>query len=389
MTEHPFSTRQALSLATMFLIGQVLILYNGYPARGDAWLSLLMAYVATIPFSLMCARLINVFPGKNMFDLQIYVFGPVVGRIFVLLYTLFCLHIGSLVLRDMTEFIQESSLTDTPQIVSALMIGILCVYTVKAGINTISRYTAISLPVFLAILFVVALLTATLWTSMSHVGPILYGGFKPVIRSAANVAILPFSDAALLPFVLQPLKEHRKAKLIFLVSYAISTVLFLAITLQVLLVLGNNAQFSLYSPVYVMVSLIEIGDFLQRIEVAVGAILFMGAFVKISIYLYVFSLGISKLFSLEDYRKFAAPAGMLIISFSLFAYPNVLTNLAFATSIYPYYGFLMNVLLIVVIWAAAEWKRKKLKNAGKLPDPPPAMPETPIERQVGGQTQPT
>jgi spore germination protein KB len=384
MNEQKFSTRQAVSLVTMFLIGQVLILYNGNPANGDIWLSILVAYVATVPLALLYARLINVFPGKNMYDLQVYLFGPVFGKALNLLYTLYFLHIGSLVLKDVTNFIQVTSLLDTPQLISAVMIGLLCIYVIKSGANTLARYTALAMPVYLLIILATALLATTLWTDFTHLAPVLYNGFRPMLKSALDMAIFPFADAAVLPFVLQPLKEHRKARRIFLASYSISAVFFLIVFVEDILVLGKNYTSVLYFPSYVMVSLIDIGGFLQRIEVVVGAIMFMGAFIKISIYLYALSLGISKVLGSGDYRKFAAPSGLLVVAFSMFAYPNSLANIAFAANIYPYYGLVIDVVIPLIIWACAEWRRKKLKDKGQLPEPPPAATETPVARQDGG-----
>jgi spore germination protein KB len=327
MNEQKFSTRQALSLATMSLIGHIIILYNGSPARSDFWLSILIAYAATLPLALLYARLVSIFPGKNMFDLQLFLFGPVFGRVFIVLYTFFFLHVGSLVLRGLTGFIQITSLTQTPQFVTAVLAGILCVYTVKAGVNTISRYTAMAMPVYLLIMVGLMLLSVTLWHGVPHLGPVLYGGIEPVFKSAVSLSIVPFGDGAILLFILQPLKNPKKAKAIFLASFSITAVYFIAVFLQSDLVLGSNFTYMQLFPSYIMVSLIDIGGFLQRIEVAMGAALFMGAFIKITIFLHNFSLGVSKLMNAGDYRKFAAPCGMLLVAFSLFASPNILTDI--------------------------------------------------------------
>lgn len=387
MNEQKTSTRQALSLYIMFLVGQVLILYNGNPAKNDIWISILMAYAVSIPLSLLNSRLVTVFPGKDPFDLQLELFGPFFGRAFVLAYSMFYLHISSLVLKDMTNFIHVTSLTETPQIISAVMIGVLCVYVVKAGINTLARYAAIALPVYFLIILGTMLLATTLWTDLSHLGPVLYNGFKPVLKSAVDLAAFPFADAAVIPYIIQPLKKNRKALTIFLAGNTIATVFFLLVFLQNILVLGSNFTFTQFFPSYIMVSLIDIADFLQRIEVAIGAILFMGVFIKITVYLYIASLGLSKLLSIGDYRKFAAPVGMLAVALSLFAYPNMLVNIAFASNIYPYYALVMDVILPMALWLAAETRRKKLAREGRLPEPPAAGTETPVARQGGGMPQ--
>jgi spore germination protein KB len=381
LNEQTFSTRQAISMTTMFLIGQVLIFYNGSPAKTDIMISVLIAWAATIPLSLLYARLVNVFPGRNPFDLQLEFFGPVFGRVTALLYIFYSMHIASLVTRNFTTFIQITSLTNTPQFMVAIFIGVLCIYCIKSGINTISRYAAMALPVYLLILILITLLSVTIWIDPSHITPFFYNGFKPILKSAIDLAAFPFSDALLLPFVLQPLKEHRKARKIFLTSYAISTAIFLLVFVRNVLVLGDNLTFKLYFPSYVSISLINIGDFLQRIEVAIGAVLFMGAFIKIALYLYVASLGVSKVLGFGDYKKYIAPMGFMMIALSQFAYPNITVDLAFAANIYPYYVLTPGVVLPVITWLTAEWKRKKLKKNGQLPDEPPSAEETLVVQQ--------
>jgi spore germination protein KB len=171
MNEQKLSTRQAVSLATMHIIGQTFVMNNGSPADSDIWISLLAAYTASIPLSLLCVRLTNVFPGKNLYDLQLDLFGPVIGRITALLNVAFALHIGSLVLRGMTNFLQITSLANTPQYVSIIMIILLCIYSVKAGFHTVTRYTAMALPAFLVILIGITLLSASIWQNLRILPP--------------------------------------------------------------------------------------------------------------------------------------------------------------------------------------------------------------------------
>jgi spore germination protein KB len=188
-------------------------------------------------------------------------------------------------------------------------------------------------------------------------------------------------------FILQPLKNPKKAKAIFLASFSITAIYFIAVFIQSDLVLGSNFTYMQLFPSYIMVSLIDIGGFLQRIEVAMGAALFMGAFIKITIFLHNFSLGVSKLMNAGDYRKFAAPCGMLLIAFSLFASPNLLIDKESIGTSFPYYAGFFDIVLPLAIWLTAEMKKKKLKASGMLPEPPPTAEATPVERQEDSMPQ--
>lgn len=398
MNEQSFSTRQSIGVLSMFLIGSSVIFQAGKESGRDIWLCILVALIMALPLALLYARLMQVFPGRNLFDLQLDLFGPVFGRVMALIYTWFALHLGSMVIKNFTDFIQITTLDMTPQFVTSICIGLLCIWCIRAGVNTLGRYAAMALPVYLVIFAVVTLLSMDLLNQFKYVTPIMYNGFAPVFRGAVDILAFPYEEAILLPFILQPLKENKKARKIFITGFAISAAVFLVVFTRNILILSSQFTNMIYYPSYMAISIIDIGDFIQRLDVLIAVIFFMNGFVKISVCLYVASLGLSKLVGIGDYKQFAAPVGMLMISMSLFSYPNILYQSDWSTRIYKYYVLPIGVVLPTIIWLTAEWKRKKLKKKGQLPDPPIIGEETPVTRQdhsaqqtleggVGGQQQ--
>jgi spore germination protein KB len=209
----------------------------------------------------------------------------------------------------------------------------------------------------------------------------------PVWKSAVGLFVVPFTDLMMLPYVLQPLKEHRKARTVYLSCTAISSAFFMLAFIRNMFILGPNLTYMQYFPSYIAVSLINVGEFIQRIEVAIGAVLFMGAYVKIAVYLYVAALGLCKGLGFGDYREFSAPTGLLIAALALFAFPNMQGDYHFATTVYPIYQIPFHFIIPVAVWLMAEWKLKKLKKEGRLPEPLPAADETPVTRQDGSVPQ--
>lgn len=381
MNEQVFSTRQSIAVVSLFLIGSAVIFQAGGDARQDIWMSVLLALILALPLALLYARLMQVFPGRNLFDLEIDLFGQVFGRITVLIYTWFALHLGSLVIKNFTDFIQITSMDQTPQYFTAVCIGLLCFWCVRAGINTLGRFSAMALPIYLIITAGMVLLSINLW-KFRYLTPVLYEGFKPVGSGAIDILALPFEEAILLPFILQPLKQNKMAKKIFIFGFCISAAVFLVVFTRNIIVLSAKLSDMVNFPSYVVISIIDIADFLQRMEVIMAILFFMAGFVKITVCMYVASLGLTKLFGLGDYKIFSAPMGALMISMSLFAYPNLIFEASFASRIVKYYKFPFCVLLPVIIWLCAEWRYKKLKEKGQLPVPPTTEEETPITRQV-------
>jgi spore germination protein KB len=126
-------------------------------------------------------------------------------------------------------------------------------------------------------------------------------------------------------------------------------------------VLGNMAD-KLYFPAYEAVSRINIGDFLQRMEVTVSFVFFISVFVKSSVCLLVTSKGIAKMFNLKDYRSIVIQTGFLMIYFSYTFYDNIMEMKYWADKVYPYYVFPVQVILPIIIWITAEIKSRKKKQ---------------------------
>jgi spore germination protein KB len=141
----------------------------------------------------------------------------------------------------------------------------------------------------------------------------------------------------------------------------ISAIIIMITTLRNITVLGNMLG-SFKFPSYAAVSRINIGDFLQRIEVTVSIVFVYSAFIKSSICLLVACKGIGKVFNLKDYRSIVIQTGLLMIYFSYIIYNNSMEMRYWAFKVYPYYTFPMQVILPVIIWIFAEIKAKKINK---------------------------
>jgi spore germination protein KB len=124
--------------------------------------------------------------------------------------------------------------------------------------------------------------------------------------------------------------------------------------------LGNMLD-SFYFPSYEAVSMISVGDFIQRIEVSVSFLFIFGVFIKSSICLLVACKGIGKIFNLKDYRSIVIQTGLLMIYFSYTVYDNSMEMNYWAFKVYSYYAFPMQVILPIIIWILAEIKARKNK----------------------------
>jgi spore germination protein KB len=360
MAEQPVNTRQGICILVLFALGSTVVLAPGRAANRDMWLAVLVAFAMAVPLALLYARLIHLFPDKDLYDMQLVLLGPVFGRITMLLFTLFSFHLGALVIRNFLEYIQGVSYQYAPQYLFALPIGLLCIWVVKAGIGTLGRWSVVVLPLFLIVIIIVSLLSKGLWNP-ENLAPILYDGWKPVLKGAVDIVSFPFMETILLVFVLKPLAAKNAGNKILLLGFAVSAAILMIIYACNTMVLSYEQINTYYFPSYEVVSLIDLGDFIQGIQAITVFLFLFAGLVKISTCLYVSAQGAAKLLG-QGYRSLAAPVGLLMLTFSLFVSRNIMDMFSWAAACYKYYILPIGLILPVLIWILAERKQHKNKK---------------------------
>jgi spore germination protein KB len=361
MEREIITKKQCIAIMVAFLLGSSLVLGAGGDARRDAWIAVLAAMVISLPVFFVYARLVSLFPGKGLYEILPVVFGSTIGKIMVLPYIWYAFHLGALVIRNFSEFIMIVSLPDTPQYAVAILMTVLSIWAVKAGIEVIGRWSAMVLPV---IIIAILLLSLLLIPSMElkNIKPVLSEGIEPVVMAAFSTFSFPFAEMVLFTVIFGNLKNNSSAYKIYYWSLFIGGMIILWVTVRNLLVLGAANVFIMYFPSYVSVRLINIGNFLQRIEVLVVLVFMLSGFVKVCICLLAAGRGIAKVLNFNNYRRIVAPVGLLMMIFSLIVYSNTKEMFEWANKIYSFYAIPFEVILPLTIWIAAEIKIGFAKN---------------------------
>lgn len=129
-----------------------------------------------------------------------------------------------------------------------------------------------------------------------------------------------------------------------------------------ILVLGADTEHVLYFPSYSTIGLIQVGTFIERIEIIVAVVYLLTGIIKIGICLYAVSNGIAKVFNFGSYRTLVAPIGLLMMNLSCFIYTNTMEMFTWASKIYPYYAIPFQIILPVVILIASEITVRMVKR---------------------------
>ncbi|MGF7057640.1 GerAB/ArcD/ProY family transporter [Brassicibacter mesophilus] len=364
MDRNVISDRQGISLIILFLIGTSSIHTTGLQAERDLWLAIIISILMALPIVIIYARLHYLFPNQGLYDIIELCFGKFIGKVIIILFSLYIFNLSALVLRSIVQFINVTAISETPIIIPSIAIIIICIFAIKEGIEVLGRMGEVfaKIPIIFIIILVLLLIPNI---NLSNAKPILYNGMKPVFRGALSVLSFPLLDTVAFTMVFTGFKEKKSSYKIYVYSIAIGGLMLLTTSTIDLLVLGINAVSIFYYPTHTAVTRIDIGMIIQRVEVIAAIIFILGGFIKISICLLATSNGVAKIFRCKDYRFIVIPVSLLVLNLSYFEFDSIMSYVEW-TKLYPLHDFLFEIILPFIILIAAEVKKKKIINDLKI-----------------------
>lgn len=362
MNKEIISDREGISLMILFISGSALAMPTAQKAGKDLWLAILVALIISIPIVLMYARILTLFPNKDLFDITQLLFGNVFGRFLIILFSWFSFHLGVLVLRSVGEFMVTTSLPETPILIPIVFIGLLGIWGAKEGIEVLGKWANLFI-VFNAPLPTIIILLLIPEMDIKNIMPILHTDIKAFSQGIISAISFPFAETVILAMAIFSLKEKKSSYNIYIKGLLVGGMLIVAVSLTEVLVLGEGIYESTYFPNHDTARKLNIGDFIQRLEVIVIIATYTASFLKMSICLLVASKGISKIFGFKKYRFVVLPLGLLMISLSYIIYDGIIEFNEWAGRIWPYYAIPFQIIIPIGILVIAEIRNKKLNRA--------------------------
>lgn len=354
------SDKQAISMIILFIIGESSIFIEGYSAKKDLWISILMAILITLPIVLMLARLHALFPNKNLLDIMEICLGKYLGKGMIILYTWFSFHTTVLILEDLGYFIKTVLFPETPYILIILVFALACAYCVKQGLEVLGKWAEffVIIPVSIEILIILLLIPKM---DIRNIQPVFYEGLRPVIKGAFLTATFPFAYIIGLSTIFTFSKTKNSPYKIYIVGLLIGGAIVLLTSLVSTLVIGPES--GIYYPMYGAVSRIKIGEFIQRLDVLAAGVFLIGIYVEVTAFLLTACKGITKLFGFSEYRFVVIPVLLLILNVCFYEFDSMMDYFEFGREIWPYYVFPFEFIFPIIIWVIAEMKTRKKNKA--------------------------
>ncbi|MDI3522309.1 MAG: spore germination protein [Bacillota bacterium] len=352
--EGRISLQQLAVLLGSFLIGSSTILLPTVKARQDSWLAVLAALVAGLGVTwlwLALARLLGVPAVSGILG----TLGPYLGTPMALLFLWYYLHLGALVVRNISEIYVTAVMPETPIVVFIGVIVLLAGFAVRGGVEVLGRLAEFLFPLlFLAVLTGHILVMATPGlVHWEYLRPVLERGPVPVLQAAFTVFAFPFGETVLfinlVPFTLD---RNRAGRSLILITTVIGLLLTGTTAVHIATLGADVARVNF--PGLAVLRQVNLAEFLTRME-AIGIFVWtFGTFLKICVCYWALALGLAELGGLADYRPLVLPLGVIMAALSILLYDNFAGMVMMAISLYPVYAFPFQVVLPLLMLICAK-----------------------------------
>ncbi|MCA0755944.1 spore germination protein [Paenibacillus sp. N4] len=303
-------------------------------AGHDMWLSPIWGSfigLIVIGISLGIHRL---YPNKTIIQSSLQIIGWFPGKLFGLAYLIYLPHLTGLIIREYGEFIVTNALPRTPLFVVMGTMVIVCTLNVRLGIEVVGRTSQIFVTIITALLLLTFLLLIKELRPQELL-PVFEDGMLPSMLGSIPPAAW-FSEYIVIAFLLPYVNHKRQVGKAMIGSLLFTTMTMIVTNLVCLFLLGDLTD-SFTFPMLIAARYITIADFLQHIEAVIVAVWIFGIFVKISVFLYIFSTTTAEWFGLNDYKPVVAPLAFLCLAYSYWvvsSHPDVAKLLSVSGNLY-------------------------------------------------------
>ncbi|HHT38563.1 MAG TPA: endospore germination permease [Mollicutes bacterium] len=355
------SSKQIITLILLFVFGTSVVIGVGFDAHQDSWMSLIAAIILSVPLLLMYARTIMLFPGKGLFDIIELLFSKKTGKVLMAIMIWYFLFLGGLVLHNFFEFISITTLPKTPKILIMIIMVLVVVYLGRSNISVLGKW---------GIVVSITIISVVILTILFSIGNIDFSNLLPVfehrpitiLNGAIKLIVFPFAELVTILPLASFFKKGTNSYKVFMYGLILSGLLLFIVQMRNLLTIGFPLmEYSFFSS-YTIARIIEVGDFLSRIEGAITINLLFAVITKTTICLIAATKGTSKLFNTNNYKNLIMPVGLILIMLSVIVYQSIFEMEEFKEKYLVIYSIPFQFAIPFIIWITAEVKKKRIKE---------------------------
>jgi spore germination protein (amino acid permease) len=311
-------TREAIAATVYFLSTKLLTSFPQHMAemgQTAAWIVPIISFaVATLGFLIMTA-LIRCYPGRSIVEASEEAGGPVLGTIASLGYFAFFFATTVLLIREFSETVSTALLPSTPL---SVIMGVFILATLVAtylGIEAITRAASLGMPLIIGTLILLNLLLLP-QSNFDAIFPLLGPGSGKLIYNGIIHSGIA-GEVMFLSIIAKQLDEKHKVQTMGLVSLLLAGSFMIVSTLNYSAIFPYPMSVHITYPGYEASTLIYMGRFLQRIEVAFVFLWVISACVYLALSGYTTAIIISDMLKLPSHKPLLPAFAILGFTFAL------------------------------------------------------------------------
>ncbi|AOZ92204.1 GerAB/ArcD/ProY family transporter [Paenibacillus crassostreae] len=324
MRKEVISSNQLFAMIVLFELGTAIIVPIGLESGHAVWISILMALPGGLLLYLIYEDLYQQYPNMIISGYTQKILGKFIGWPLSLLYIPVLMFNGSRNLREGSVLLLSSSYDITPIYIMDAMMVIAVIYILNKGIEVFARTAEIYFTVilFMGIICCSVVILAGL-VDFRNIFPIHAKDWKDALKSAyPSIWIFPFGELVCFTTILPHFNKAHSSKRTGMVAVLLSGFLLTFTHAIELSVLGEDLYARSTFPIYNTITLVNLANFIQRLDALVILTLIIGVFFKLTIYCYAAMVITADLFKVKNPRKLAVPIGVVVLFTSMISTGN-------------------------------------------------------------------
>ncbi len=332
-------------------------------AQHDSPISLVLGYGAAWFLGVIVIWLSLKHPGDTFIEFSKKILGPYLGTLFGFMVFLAIMNISILTIRLAGVTYIAAGYTETPLIIFAGITVLLAVWILKEGIEVLARVAEFFyFPLISSI--VILPLTVVGKIGLDNLKPVLAFGLEPILAGAMlafSIGIEHVFIVGLLVSKIQNLDKKVYLAHLYGVIMGASMILLMVISTIGVFSVGDVQRF--YLPPYQLAKVVELGGFINGIEIVLLGVWTISSLLEVTIFLYISVQVLSQLINV-NYRDIIVPMAYLFLSMSMAPMDNHQVELEFG--IVGQYGIMPTAFLLVILLVPAQiFYQRKTKEKQK------------------------
>lgn len=273
-------------------------------AGTDGVFVILIAGIVSSSILVLIALLANRFPKDTIIEYSSKIITPLPGKAAGVGLFIYLLGVSGTVLRNFADVIKGFILRQTPLEIIMILFAFTVLYMVLKGILTISKICELFEPMVIGALGLLIILSFKNF-NIENLYPLFEKGVNPYLRGTLD--LLPvFLGYEILLFVFPFARNKSNVLKYSLFGFLMPLLMFVTLTFVAIGVYGADATGrSLYPTLQLAKYIVFPGAFAERFDIFFMIFWIFASFTTMSIYYYLASLSITRVFGLKNYKPFA------------------------------------------------------------------------------------